>query len=59
MPKVRGLMEKAHAELCFLVEGKNDAELPECTLGTGRMDYLKPFQQPEVDMDTRRACEAS
>jgi len=52
MPKVRGLMEKAHAELCFLVEGKNDAELPECTLGTGRMDYLKPFQQPEVDMDT-------
>lgn len=52
MPKVRGLMEKAHAELCFLVEGKNDSELPECTLGTGRMDYLQPFKQPEVDMQS-------
>jgi hypothetical protein len=52
MPFVRDLMKKAHAELCFLVEGKNDSELPECTLGTGRMDYLQPFNQPEVDMTT-------
>ena len=29
MPTVRDLMKDAHAELCYLVEGKNDAELPE------------------------------
>jgi len=52
MPKVRTAMLKAHAELCYLVEGKTDAELPEAPLGVGRMDYINPFAQPEVDMNT-------
>lgn len=52
MPTVRDLMKDAHAELCYLVEGKNDGELPEVPLATGRMDYIEPFKQPEVDMKT-------